>query len=176
MDIYTALKKDHLEMKTIVNELMSLNEEDDYRFVLMTEIKRLLIAHSRAEEAIFYNTLRAIDLNKQDVFHGFKEHFECESLLETLIIMDELNVAWKKTGEKFRDLLFHHLDEEEQELFSDARKMLTADENESLGEVFLEYKKKYDGEGSVQGVFDLVVNLLPSSLADRVRDMTHKGI
>lgn len=57
MQIYDTLKKEHEEVKGLLNDLINLKEDDDYRFILVEEIKTALIPHSRAEEAKFYNTL-----------------------------------------------------------------------------------------------------------------------
>ncbi len=48
INIYEALKRDHLEVKSLLNELVSLKNDDDYGYILLEEIRRHLIPHSRA--------------------------------------------------------------------------------------------------------------------------------
>ena len=52
MDIYQNLKKDHEEVKTLLTELLSLNENDEYRHTIIEKIASELIPHARAEEAV----------------------------------------------------------------------------------------------------------------------------
>ena len=81
MEIYEALKSDHEELKGLLNDLIALKDDDDYRYVLIEEIRNALVPHSRAEESVFYNTLRAVNADKKLVFHGYQEHMEAETLL-----------------------------------------------------------------------------------------------
>jgi hemerythrin superfamily protein len=64
MEIYELLKQDHDEVQTMMDELCALKDDDDYRFVLVEQIAGALIPHARAEESVFYNTLRAVNADK----------------------------------------------------------------------------------------------------------------
>ena len=170
MNIYEALKKDHVEVLDLLDELISLKNDDDYREVLIKQISDALIPHSRAEESVFYNTLRAVDAPNKEVFHGFKEHMEAEALLKTLQGMDMINMEWKGVAEKLRDALSHHINEEETEIFSIAREVFTDDEAQVMGEAFLELKPKVKEQTSLGKTADMVINLLPPRLASKIRD------
>lgn len=169
MLIYDILKQEHQEVKALLNELISLKNDDEYRFVLVEEIKNALIPHSRAEEATLYNTLRAVDADKSIVAHGFKEHLEAESLLRLLEAKDKVNFDWKATAKKLKEALDHHIKEEETEIFAEARKMFSNEEAETIGKTFLELKPKYVGEGTFKSAADFVVNSLPPRLANSIR-------
>ncbi len=171
MQIYDILKQDHEEVKSLLNDLIALKDDDEYRFVLVDEIKGALIPHSRAEEATFYNTLRAVDADKSIVAHGFQEHFEAESLVRLLQVKDTLDVEWKATAIKLREVLNHHIAEEESEIFTEARKMFSADEAESIGEAFTKLKPKFINDGVMKSAVDLVINMLPPRLADSIRGL-----
>src|SRR5687768_16330420 len=95
MEIYEVLKSDHEELKGLLNDLIALKDDDDYRYVLIEEIRNALVPHSRAEESVFYNTLRAVNADKKVVFHGYQEHMEAETLLRTLQVMDKMNMGWR---------------------------------------------------------------------------------
>lgn len=171
MDIYEALKKDHVEVKALLDELVSLKADDEYRFILIEEIRNHLIPHSRAEESVFYNTLRAVNADKKVVFHGFQEHLEAETLLRTLQVMDKLNVSWKATAEKLREAVNHHIEEEESEVFAQARAAFSQDEAISMGEAFEQLKPKIEQEGFVKNTVDMVINMMPPRLADKIRSI-----
>lgn len=171
MEIYEALKKDHEEVGALLDELVSLRDDDDYRFVIIEEIRNHLIPHARAEESVFYNTLRAVNADKKVVFHGFQEHLEAETLLRTLQVMDKLNLEWKPIAEKLREAILHHVKEEESEIFAEARAAFTAEEAEAMGEAFEQLKPKIEQEGFVKNTVDMVINMMPPRLADKIRSI-----
>lgn len=171
MEIYEALKQDHDEVKELLDELISLRNDDDYRFVLIEEIRNHLIPHSRAEESVFYNTLRAVNADKKVVFHGYQEHLEAETLLRTLQVMDKMNLEWKGTAEKLRDAILHHVEEEESEIFAEARAAFTSEEAEAMCDAFEQLKPKIQQEGFVKNTVDMVINMMPPRLADKIRSI-----
>lgn len=171
MEIYEALKKDHDEVKELLNELLSLKDDDEYRYVLIDEIRNHLIPHARAEESIFYNTLRAVNADKKLVFHGYQEHVEAEALLRTLQVMDKMNFGWKATAEKLRDALLHHIEDEETEIFAEARAAFTKEEAVAMCEAFEQLKPKIEQEGLVKNTVDMVINMMPPRLADKIRNI-----
>ncbi|MFP5384884.1 MAG: hemerythrin domain-containing protein [Bacteriovoracia bacterium] len=171
MEIYEALRNDHDQVKILLDELVSLKEDDDYRYVLIEEIRNLLIPHSRAEESVFYNTLRAINADKKLVFHGYQEHLEAETFLRTLQIIDKVNMDWKATAKKLRDAVYHHIEDEESDIFSEARAAFTKEEAEAMCDAFIQLKPKVQQEGFVKNTVDMVINLLPPRLSDKIRNM-----
>lgn len=174
MDIYEALKKDHAEINVLLDELVSLKEDDDYRYVLIEEIRNILIPHSRAEESVFYNTLRAIDADRKLVFHGFQEHLEAEALLRGLQFMDRFNLEWKDVAVKLREALLNHVEEEESDVFDEARRAFSKEEAESMGEAFLQLKPQIAQDGLFKNTVDMVVNMMPPRLADKIRSFGEK--
>lgn len=174
MNIYEALKKDHDEVKELLSELISLDVGDDYRFVLVEEIRNALVPHSRAEESVFYNAIRAVASEKEDkseVMHGFKEHLEAETLLRALQVMDKMNMDWKATAEKLLAALEHHIQEEETEIFSAAQKLFSEEEALSMGEAFERIKPEVQKQSFIGTTFDMFVNLMPPRVARGIRNM-----
>ena len=171
MDIYQALKEDHEKIRDLLDELVSLKEDDDYRFSVIEQIRDELIPHARAEESVFYNTLRAVNADKKVVYHGFQEHMEAETLLRQLQVMDKINLDWKATAEKLRNAILHHVEDEESEIFSEARAAFTQEEAEGMCAAFLQLKPKVIEEGFVKNTMDMFINLMPPRLADKVRNI-----
>jgi len=170
MEIYDILKKDHVEVKALVNDLIALNNDDEYRFILVAEIKNAFLPHARAEEATFYNTIRAVDADKSLVAHGLKEHLEVESLLRLLEVKDKVNFDWKATAKKLLQVLEHHIAEEEGKIFTEARKIFSTEEAVSIGVAFNKLKPSFVGDGAIKNAADLAINMLPPRLADSIRN------
>lgn len=176
MEIYEVLKKDHEEIKEYLHELVSLEDDDEYRFVLIEEISNALIPHSRAEESVFYNTLRAVNADKGVVFHGYQEHMEAETLLRTLQVMDKVNMEWKPIAKKLQEALEHHIEEEESDTFQEAHNAFSPEEAEVMAEAFEKLKLEVEQEGPLKTTMDMVVNLMPPRIADKIRSFNDKGI
>ena len=161
MLIYELIKQDHDKVKGLLNDLLLVSEKDDLRSRLIDQIRDEIIPHSRAEESVFYNSLRALDVSKDIVMHGYGEHVEIETLLRTLQLKDIVDANWRKTAIKLRETLIHHIDEEEDKIFTVAKKVFTRDEAVMMGYAFEELKPEVRGENFVQTTFDLVINLMP---------------
>jgi hemerythrin superfamily protein len=170
MEIYEVLKSDHEEVKQLLTDLIALKDDDDYRFVLVEEIKNALVPHARAEESVFYNTLRAVNADKKIVFHGYQEHMEAETLLRTLQVMDKLDKGWRAVAQKLLDALTHHIQEEETTIFAEARQAFTSEEAVAMADAFNELKPKVREEGIIGQTADMVMNMLPPRLTDSLKN------
>lgn len=170
MLIYETLKKDHDKVKSLLNELVMLGENDkDRSSQLIEEIKDELVPHSRAEESVFYNSIRAIDSAKDVVLHSFEEHMEAESLLRTLQAMDKINADWKNTAQKLKKAVEHHIQEEEGRVFNVAQQLFTQDEARMMSEAFEKLKPEVREEGFMRQTLDMVANIMPPRFAASLR-------
>lgn len=171
MNIYDALKTDHLELKEVLNELVNLQQDDDYRMILIEQIATSLIPHARAEESVFYNSIRAVSSDNSPVMHSYKEHLEAEALLRTLQVKDKANFDWKSTAQKLKVVLEHHIQEEENRIFVEAKKYFSDQEADMMGDAFQKMKQKVAKEGFLKNSFDLVVNLMPPRFIEKVKGL-----
>jgi len=169
MQIYDELKKDHDKVKSLLQELLILDEKSPHRHALIDAIRDALVPHSRAEEAVFYNSLRVLDSTNDIIMGSYEEHIEAESLLRGLQLRDKVDMEWRNTAQKLKDALEDHIDEEESKLFALAQQLLTAREAEMLGHAFVQLKPSVQKEGFVKTTFDLLVNLMPPRLAPVLR-------
>jgi len=170
MLIYDALKSDHEKVRGLLGELLSLDDGDDKaRERLLEQIRDELIPHSRAEEAVFYNSIRAVNTAQDLVWHSFQEHMEAEALLRTLQGLDALDASWKKTAQKLNEALNHHILEEENKIIPVAEHLFTPEEAEAMGEAFEEMKPEVQDEGLLQTTLDMIANMMPVRLAAPLR-------
>lgn len=170
MLIYEALAKDHRNVKKLLSQLVKLNQKDERkRHSLINKIRDELIPHARAEESVFYNSLRAIDAGTKTVMHGFQQHFEAETLLRMLQIRDTIDAEWKETARKLQTSVEHHIEEEEEKIFPIARNAFTADEARMMTKAFKSLKPKVKKEGFMKTTADLVTNLMPPRFAANFR-------
>lgn len=167
MKIYEALKKDHDQLKEHLQQLIALNENDESaREILVRQIRDDLIPHSRAEESVFYNSLRAFDSAKEIAMHSYKEHMEAEVLLRMLQLRDKVDADWKETAIKLKTALEHHIQEEEGTIFRIAQGLFTDTEAEMMAQSFERLKPEVKEEGFMGTTWDMVSNLMPPRFKD----------
>lgn len=161
MTIYEALRNDHMKVTQLMNELIALSPGEEIRKDLIDQIRDELIPHSRAEESVFYNPLRSIPQAKDLVMHSYKEHMEAESLLRLLQVKNRVDADWKETAQKLKQALSHHIQEEEGEIFSVAKKYISHDEATMMAEAFERLKPEVRDDGFMKTSMELVANLMP---------------
>lgn len=170
-NIYQLLKDDHQKVKDLLSELLTLKDDDSYREVIVEQIRSELIPHSRAEETVFYNSVRAVGSDDIQIMHSFKEHMEAEGLLRLLQVKDSGIGDWKETARKLQDALEHHINEEENEIFPKTKNIFSDEEAVMMGSAFSELKEEVKDEGMIKSSIDLVVNLMPPRFAKKLKDL-----
>ena len=162
MLIYDALKKDHEKLKPLLAELVRQENGKKSPTALIAKIRDELIPHSRAEEAVFYNSLRTIDGAGGLVAHGYMEHMEAEAMLRTLQAIDLVDMKWTALAQIFKDGIEHHIQEEESDIFAAAKVVLAEEEAEMMAEAFEELKPQILEGSFVQTTMELDANLMPT--------------
>jgi hemerythrin superfamily protein len=170
MQIYDALMKDHRKVEGLLANLVTIKDGDfKRRDELVQKIRDELIPHARAEEAVFYNSIRAVDTAKDLVWHGYAEHMEAEALLRTLQAAEKIDVGFKNTAQKLKDAVTHHIQEEETEIMPVARRLFTDEEAVAMSEAFEQMKPEVREGGVLQSTIDLIANVMPPRLAAPLR-------
>ena len=165
MNIYEALSQDHRQFERQLDQLLAASQakNDGWKGIL-DELRRGVIAHAHAEEAVFYNSLRECDEAKGLVMHSYTEHAKTEGVIRTLGAAKLVDKTWTSLVEKLREDLRHHLQEEETQVYAVARKVLSDEEANQLGVGFERMKAEStskDGDSLVASTIDLLANLLP---------------
>lgn len=178
MTIYDALSKDHREFERLLDRLLEASKSgDDSWKAILDELRRGVVAHAHAEEAIFYNALREADQAKDLVRHSYGEHAMAETEMRTLGAAKMIDANWTSLVEKLRNDLVHHIQEEESRVFDAARQTFSEEEATQLGAAFerMKVETAKDGDSMVASTIDLVANLLPPRLTDAFRKHTKGG-
>jgi hemerythrin-like domain-containing protein len=139
MDAITLLKNDHAEMRDLLGQLeKSTPRAVKKRTSLLQEIEANLKAHTRIEEEIFYPAFREAGQKSDDesmYFEALEEHRAAGDLvLPDLLSTDPASEKFSGRAKVLKELVEHHADEEEKEMFPRARKILSKAELNSLGE------------------------------------------
>lgn len=137
-DALELLRDDHRHLRSLLGELAeSTSRGVKKRSKLLEEIAAELRAHAKVEEEIFYPALRDAAENKEQekqVAEAFEEHRAVEQLvLPDLEETDPSQVEFGGRAKVLKELIEHHADEEEKEMFKTARKLFSKEELRELG-------------------------------------------
>jgi len=178
MTIYEALSTDHREFERLLDRLLEASKAGDESYkTILDDLRRGVIAHAHAEEAVFYNALREAGEAKSLVMHSYGEHAMAETEMRALGAAKLVDANWTSMVEKLKKDLSHHIQEEESRVFEAARKVFTDEEATQIGAAFQRMKAEMakDGDSVVASTIDLVANLLPPRLTDAFRKNVRAG-
>lgn len=133
MNIFDELKEDHKTQRSLANDLLKTEGESTERKSVWKKLKIELRAHENAEERNLYNPMLEYDKSQENARHSISEHHEIDELIEKLEETDMSSSAWLAHFKNLRELVFHHLDEEEKEIFTVAGRVLSSGQKEKLG-------------------------------------------
>jgi hemerythrin superfamily protein len=173
VNIYNALSEDHRTFESQLDELVALSQAGDERWkTVLDELRRGLIAHAHAEEAVFYNALRESGEASSEVLHAYTEHAKSEGEIRALGAAKALGANWPTMVKKLAKDLRHHIKEEESRVFDAARMVLDDDDAKKIGKAFKQMKAEManDGDSMVASTVDLIANLLPPRLSKGFRE------
>jgi len=128
------LKKQHREVKGLFKKVES-TEEAGGRRQLLDQITQALELHTRLEEEIFYPAVRGLETRKAEemVAEALEEHHVVKLVLADLPHVDPEDERFEAKMTVLSELVEHHADEEEKEMFKTAQR-LGDEELKALGE------------------------------------------
>ena len=138
MNAIQLLKDDHKKVRGLLAELESTTARGTKkRTQLLSTIGRELRVHTKIEEEIFYPALREAGEKSDDekmYFEALEEHRAAgELVLPDLEKTAPDSEKFSGRAKVLKELVEHHADEEEKEMFPRARKLLSAAELNALG-------------------------------------------
>jgi hemerythrin-like domain-containing protein len=142
MNIYDRIKQDHDEARSLMAEIKETTERaSKTRKRLFDAFKRDLWTHHKLEEAVFYATLARQRATRDEAFEAVNEHHVANGLLEELDSFPVDSPEWATKFGVLCELVEHHMEEEEEDTFAEARKTLSKEDAETMGEKFDSRKK-----------------------------------
>jgi hypothetical protein len=143
MDAMSLLKEDHEKVKKILGELESTTERGvKTREELFTKVKEELVVHEAIEEEIFYPALKEYSKTKEIALEGYEEHHVVDTVMAEIEGVAYDDEKWGAKFKVMKENLEHHIEEEEGEMFKQARQVFDEDELAQLGESMLARKQE----------------------------------
>ena len=132
MDIYTLLRADHRRTSELFDRIEAADNTKE-RDALFEQLKRELRVHKEAEEATFYAALSLLPEISDRIEEALEEHVDIDELLDEFEEMDEDGSFAGQLAE-LREEVEHHVGEEENDIFHEARELLTEEQAERIAE------------------------------------------
>ena len=143
-DILDTLKKEHEAVKRLLSKLDG-SEAVEERRSLVRQITAALVPHTVAEEKVVYEMVVALpDRQAQvDGYEGALEHQWAAKTLERLgSLTDAGGAEHKATAKVLKDLVEHHIQEEEENIWRDVRKHCSHDDRARLDGEYVAEKRR----------------------------------
>ena len=142
MDALSLLKADHDKVKKMLAEGEKTTERGEKtRTELFETLKAEMMLHERIEEEIFYPALKEHPKANDIVLEGYEEHHVVDEIMGELEATPVTDEMWGAKFTVMKENIEHHIEEEEGDMFKQARQVFDADELEQLGERMAELKK-----------------------------------
>jgi hypothetical protein len=127
---------------TTLRQLYAQSEIDPLVF---DEFTRHLIVHHTMEEKYFYDILKAIPEAEHDALEAVNEHHIIEMIIKDAQGFPPEHEHFPIKIEGLGEYTTHHLDEEEMEIFPMSQQVMSAEDLDTLGKLFVEAKNKLLG-------------------------------
>ena len=143
MDATKLLKDDHDKVKKMLEELDSTTERGvKTREQLFTKVKQELTVHEAIEEEIFYPALREHPKTKEIALEAYEEHHVVDMVMAEIEGVAFDDERWSAKFMVMKENLEHHIEEEEGEMFKQAKQVFQKEELEELGDQMLARKEQ----------------------------------
>ncbi len=142
MDALQLLKDDHDKMKKLLEQGESTTERGEKtRTELLEKILEELTVHERIEEEIFYPALKEHPRAKELVLEAYEEHHVVDTIFGEIQATPVGDETWGAKFKVAKENIEHHIQEEEGEMFTQARQIFSRTELEELGARMQELKE-----------------------------------
>ena len=130
MKATALLKKQHRKAEGIFEKLEKNRALDPS--AELSELANDLAAHMAIEQDLFYPAVQ--DIDEKQIAESYEEHAIAELALKRLVATagDDPMFAARVTA--LKELILHHVEEEEKELFPEVEKKMDANQLDALGE------------------------------------------
>src|ERR671924_79633 len=143
MNAIQLLKDDHDAMKKMLTELESTTERGTKtRAALFAKVREELTVHEVIEEEIFYPALKEHPKAKEIVLEAYEEHGVVDMIMAEIEQVPFDDERWGAKFTVMKENIEHHIEEEENEMFAQARDAFEKAELEELGKRMMDRKEQ----------------------------------
>jgi hemerythrin superfamily protein len=150
-DAISLLKADHEKVRGLLSQLEKSTEKGaKKREELLSKIAEEVTIHTTIEEEIFYPSFRDAVAKKEDrklYQEAIEEHHVVDLVMPEIEETDPASEVFSAKAKVLKEIIEHHAEEEEKEMFPRARKVMDAAELRELGQKMEARKAELMAEG-----------------------------
>jgi hemerythrin-like domain-containing protein len=140
-DVFDLIRSDHEAVRDLFKRMEETSDRaGKARAALFAALADELLAHSRAEQEVFYQALAERAPERTLLLEAVEEHGVVERAVADLETCPTEDERWLAKLTVLKELVEHHVEEEESEIFRLARKLLSREEALELGAAMQERK------------------------------------
>jgi hemerythrin superfamily protein len=149
MDIRELLRQDHHEVLQMAQQISQTDDTVEAK-KLFEQMREAVVKHARAEERILYPALEdsGDDEAGEMAREAAVEHELVDLLFERMMKMRTASDNWKARASVVKELLEHHIEEEQKDVFQKLGELFEEEELEQMGDHFESYKGRFRMPGS----------------------------
>src|SRR6266496_4209330 len=151
-DAITLLKDDHKKLRALLAALEKATEHGtDRRAKLLQQIESEVKVHATVEEELFYPAFRDAVRKKHDkelYQEALEEHHVVDLVLPELKACDPGSEVFAAKAKVLKEIIEHHAEEEESEMFKKARQAVGLQGLREIGTRIQERKRQLKAMGS----------------------------
>ena len=134
MDAIELLTQQHREVDELFEKFEKASGGNDKPLMdLFARIADNLAAHATIEEKLFYPSVY-VGPTADKLQEAVEEHLAVKRVIADLLDMDPSDMQFRAKMKVLQELVDHHVEEEEKELFKGVKKLMTREELATLGE------------------------------------------
>ncbi len=148
-DPVRMLKQDHRQVEALFEQYEKAGDGGQAtRKEIVDQISRELEIHAQLEERVFYQAFKSVSSEdpKKVVRESFEEHKIVKTLIAELALLQPGDEQFDAKVTVLKESVEHHVEEEEDELFPAAEKLLDDDTMSAVARRMRELKTKLGGE------------------------------
>lgn len=141
MSLIKHLMSDHRLIRDLLDRLDKATPAT--RDEILVALGRILVIHATAEEKLIYPLLERTPL-KSEARHAYEEHHLINVQFDEIVKLDADNPIVKDKAHVLKEIVVHHLDEEEEDVFPLLKKSLSDQDLSALAETYPAYREQLE--------------------------------
>lgn len=143
LTIFDVLKQDHEKARYLFDKAGKAGKKEIATLQkLFAQLEEELMVHMEGEERFFYSVLEQNDEIRDKVLQAFEEHQVAKTLIGTFKALAVDDERWTAKLQVLNEVVEHHMQEEEREVFKLARKALGKEQQHDIALQFQRNKRE----------------------------------
>ena len=130
--LFKLLKDDHARVLDLFEQVEENGSDAAQARELFDRIQKELQIHMSGEEKYFYPALEQDEEARDQVLEGYEEHNVVKTLLKQFGRQSAGDERWMAKVKVLKEIVAHHVKEEEREMFKTARNTLDPGQSEDI--------------------------------------------